>query len=325
MQTLATDFDDAERGTEQATFSTWLYRIVKGSFGSLSMEELKTYQEVLELVYKTITYEKNGMRYYSSRYHHAMVESNIRKAFCEGRSFQTKGEQIPQKASLLNIANFTSVIYTETPSSYYPSQDVVERIILDDKGKLKMKPSVEAAILALEADDNAENQKLAKTLRTQNSAHPQKERSFHYLPYCTDSSFEQIFLAEVLTFSEITSCGLEVYYNGDRAMTEFKIKCYKKSGKQWRYIGMYTPDFLIIQRKDDAIYRILIAETKGKIYANDPEFQDKKTFVEAQFTSFNNKAFGYERFEYLYLEDTLSEHDRLQKTHEKICEFFGVV
>ena len=60
------------------------------------------------------------------------------------------------------------------------------------------------------------------------SSHPNKNRSFHYLPYRTDSGFEQTFLREVLSFDIIEELGLEVYYNGDRAMTEFKIKCYKK-------------------------------------------------------------------------------------------------
>ena len=41
--------------------------------------------------------------------------------------------------------------------------------------------------------------------------------------------------------------------------------------------------------------------------------------------SFQNRimpAYGYERFDYLYLEDTMPEKDRLTQTHQKICEFF---
>lgn len=91
---------------------------------------------------------------------------------------------------------------------------------------------------------------------------------------------------------EIESIGLEVYYNGDRAMTEFKIKCYKRSGQKWIYVGMYTPDFLIIQRKNGKIHKAIIVETKGKIYANDPVFRDKRTFMEQEFSKHNNKAFG---------------------------------
>ena len=150
----------------------------------------------------------------------------------------------------------------------------------------------------------------------------QKDRSFHYLPYHTASPFEQDFLNEVLTFPEVEGLGLEVYYNGDRALTEFKIKCYRNSGGRWEYVGMYTPDFLILQRKDGVIHKVMIAETKGKIYASDPKFKDKRTFMETEFLRQNNAAFGYERFEYLYLEDSMPERERLALTHKKICEFF---
>ena len=322
METQNIKVDDAERGTEQATFTTWLHRIVRGGFGSLTMQELNAHVAALDELYRTVTYEKDGLRYYSSRYDHAAVEANIRKAFCEKRSFITKEELIPEEASLLNIANFTPVVHTDTPTDYYPKQDVVERIVLDDKGKLKMKPAIEAAILALEADDSEHNRQLAALMRKQNSSHPQKNHSFHYLPYRTDSSFEQKFLEEVLIFDEIERLGLEVYYNGDRAMTEFKIKCYKRIGSGWRYVGMYTPDFLIIQRRDGKIHKAIVTETKGRIYANDPVFTEKRAFMETEFSKYNNEAFGYERFDYLYLEDTMSESDRIQKTHEKICEFF---
>jgi len=120
-------------------------------------------------------------------------------------------------------------------------------------------------------------QQVLEILRRQIVSHPQEDRSFHYLPYCTDSGFEQTFLKEVLPLPEVERFGLEVYYNGDRAMTEFKIKCYKSTEHGWSYIGMYTPDFLIIQCKD------------GKIY----------------------------------LEDSMPDNERIIKTHDKICEFFG--
>lgn len=322
MKTMNIKVDDVERGTEQATFATWLHRIARGSFGTLTMSDLKAHTEVLDSVYRTVTYEKDDVRYYSSHYDHAMVEANIRKAFCEKRAYITKEELLPEEASLLNIANFTSVVHTDTPADYYPKQDIVERIVLDDKGKLKMKPAIEAAILALEADNSEHNRQLAAVMRKQNSSHPQKDHSFHYLPYRTDSNFEQTFLEEVLAFDEIERMGLEVYYNGDRAMTEFKIKCYKRINSSWRYVGMYTPDFLIIQRRDGKIHKAIVTETKGKIYATDPTFTEKRDFMETEFSKYNNHAFGYERFDYLYLEDTLSESERIQITHEKICEFF---
>lgn len=105
-------------------------------------------------------------------------------------------------------------------------------------------------------------------------------------------------------------------------MTEFKIKCYKQNAGKWSYVGMYTPDFLIIKRKNGKIYKAIIVETKGEIYANDPKFKDKRSFMEFYFSKQNNATFGYERFNYLYLEDTLPKKDRLILTYQKICEFF---
>ena len=319
LENLGTDVDDTERGTERAIFSQWLYSLARSSFGTLSLERLSEYQDILRSVFETITYESEGARYFSSKYDRPLTEVNIRKAFCEKRTYETRSERIPEEASLLNIANFSPVIYTNSEDDYYPPRNVVENIVLDDKGKFKVKSDILSTIQTLEEDGDLE---MAERLKKRYSPHPQKDRSFHYLPYHTDSDFEQIFLRDVLPLREVEELDLEVYYNGDRAMTEFKIKCYKAAGHGWAYIGMYTPDFLIIQRRDGRIHKALIVETKGKIYANDPTFKDKKAFVESEFLRQNNAAFGYERVEYLYLEDTMPENERLLKTHEKICEFF---
>ncbi len=91
----------------------------------------------------------------------------------------------------LDIKNFTSEIFNDKPNNYYPAQSMVENIILDDKGKLKLDPKIEEAISLLEKSGNVN---MAATLRTQNTSHINKDRSFHYLPYHTDSSFEQTFL-----------------------------------------------------------------------------------------------------------------------------------
>ena len=319
MQDLGIAVDDSERGNESASFNAWLYRIIKGSFGFVTMEQLRPYAEALNSIFEQITYTKDGIRYYSSKYNHALIEANIRKAFCDQCSFSTREELIPEEANLLNIANFSSIVQIEKPEDYYPDTKAVENIMLDDKGKLKIKPEIEIAIKALEESGNAG---MAEALRKQNSSHPQKDRSFHYLPYRTDSVFEQTFLREVLGLDDIATLDLEVYYNGDRAMTEFKIKCYKNAGGKWSYVGIYTPDFLIIKRKDGKIHKAIIVETKGDIYKNDPTFKDKRTFMETEFAKKNNEAFGYERFDYLYLEDTLSDGDRIILTHKKIKEIF---
>ena len=319
METHTIQVDDEERGTIPATFPAWLMDIVKGSFGTLTMAQLKPHEDELRVLFDAITYERDCSRYYSSKYDRRMVEANVRKAFCDCRSFTTTEELIPQESSLLNIANFTATVSTTTPEDYYPKQDLVERIIQDDKGKLKVDAKTQQMLELAEATGNTS---ILELLRKQNSSHPQKNRSFHYLPYRTDSYFEQTFLDQVLAMTEVENMDLEVYYNGDRAMTEFKIKCYKGDAGAWRYVGMYTPDFLIVKRKDGKIHKAIIVETKGAIYANDPTFKDKRSFMEREFTRQNNKAFGYERFEYLYLEDSFPEAERIRMTHEKICAFF---
>ena len=319
MSPQAIHVEDIERGTVPATFSTWLMDIVKGSFGTLSMAQLKPHEDTLHTLFNTITYEQDDSRYYSSKFDRRIVEANVRKAFCDRRNFTTTEELIPQESDLLKITNFTSTVSTIMPEKYYPSQALVERIILDDKGKLKLDKNVQKMIELAEATGNTT---VLELLRKQSSSHPQKNRSFHYLPYHMDSSFEQTFLAQVLAMSEVENLDLEVYYNGDRSLTEFKIKCYKRIAGAWKYVGMYTPDFLIVKRKDGKIHRAIIVETKGGIYANDPTFKDKRSFMEQEFTKQNNKAFGYNRFEYLYLEDSFPEADRIRLTHEMICVFF---
>ena len=319
METHSTEVDDTEYGTKLASFNAWLYGIVKSSFETLSMQELSKYSKELKVIFDRITYEKDGNRYYSSKCNIRLIEANIRKAFCDKCDFKTKEELIPEEASLLNISNFTSEIHTDTIDSYYPDEKVVENIILDDNGKLKAdSKTMQLYKLAEETRNTA----ILDTLRKQITSHPQKDRSFHYLPYHTDSSFEKVFLEEILSLKDIEDLNLEVYYNGDRGMTEFKIKCYKKTNGKWAYIGLYTPDFLIIKRKDGKIHKAIIVETKGKIYANDPTFKDKRLFMEKEFAKQNNSAFGYERFDYLYLEDSLPENERIVLTHKKIKDFF---
>ena len=119
--------------------------------------------------------------------------------------------------------------------------------------------------------------------------------SFNYIPYRMDSSLEQNALSDMLKMSELA--GLEVYFNG-----------YQNEKLQSFYVqtprGVYTPDFLIIKRKSNKKYqnknkkgeieKILIVETKGKLYYNE-EFRQKESFVKQDFIKYNPN-FSYECF-----------------------------
>ncbi|MEK7663876.1 MAG: DEAD/DEAH box helicase family protein [Patescibacteria group bacterium] len=118
-----------------------------------------------------------------------------------------------------------------------------------------------------------------------NTIDPQ-DISFNYTPYKMDSSFEQNALEEMLKMKELSN--LEVYFNGykDKQLQSFWIQTPK---------GVYTPDFLILKKdKKKKIEKVLIAETKGKIYYGD-EFKQKEHFVKNEFIS-QNKNFKYTSF-----------------------------
>ena len=308
-------------GTDKiiANYNAWLYNIAKGGFGLIAdfMKLLQPYDAVLKELFAKITITEDGVTYFNPAYRLDLINANIRKAFYAKRTFKSSEELIPEDARLLKVENFTSTVSTDTPDIFYPDQKMVQKIVDADNGNTLSEKELETIKMLESIGQKA----MADQLRSEKSV-PHKDQSYHYLPYRTDSSFEQLFLEEVLQLDCVNSLNLEVYYNGDRALTEFKIRCYKKTGSYWKYIGTYTPDFLIIQRKVGTIHRAIIVETKGGIYANDPTFKDKKAFVESTFLQKNNEAFKYNRFEYLYLEDSYSEQQRINETATAIKNFF---
>ena len=327
LECVNTQVDSSEHGSEPADFNQWLYRISKESFGNISIRDLLAQADALAKIFETITYKSEaGNQHFSSHYNVSEVNANIRKAFYDKRVLKVTDELIGEKAELVHINNkmtFSPIEIAKTDEpKYYPEKQKVENIHREDNGEVLIDDKTQNAIAALEAAGQTD---MADSLRIQNSSDANKDISYHYMPYRVDSSFESKFLAEVLTLQSVKDNKLEVYYNGDGQFTEFRIDCYKQNDKkQWGYIGKYTPDFLIIKRDGkDKIHKALIVETKGEIYATDEKFKSRKTFVESKFLKANNNKFGYKRFDYLYLEDTLSETERITKTNEIITSFFN--
>ena len=161
----------------------------------------------------------------------------------------------------------------------------------------------------------------ASVLQQPSDPHPERRQTYHYLPYRFDSGLERHFLSqEVMPL--IKEKALEVYFNGDDTLTEFKINCYSKSGNNWRYIGKYVPDFLLLSRNEQKqIDKVIIIETKGEGFA--AKFKDRLDFM-SEFVKKNNDKFGYQRFDFLYLEDTITPEQRRQKTFAAIKNFFNV-
>lgn len=325
LQRTSTITDDSEHGSEITSYNQWLYSIAKESLGFLTIHQLNRQQDALKAIFKTITYtDAEGVTRFSSHYNIARVNASIRKAFYEKRILSIQEDLIDTDASLLHIQDGTRFSPIEVLKSkekdFIPGKEKVESIIKDDRGEGSIPPQIQAVIKALE---DAGMREEAENYRAQYSSDPNKDRSYHYLPYHVDSSFESLFLSEVLTQQCVREHGLEVYYNGDGQFTDFRIDCFKKNAHgQWKYIGRYTPDFLIIKRQDDRIHKVLIVETKGSLYAQDEAFRDRRAFVEGQFLRQNEEKFGYRRFDYLYLEDSLSDSERINTTNDIINRFF---
>lgn len=312
--------DKTERGNVLANYNIWLNDLLKESFGSISYEAVAPFHAQLQRAFDMVTYVRDGLRYFSSQYDLSVFNAHIRKAFYDKRSFETQEELIPEEASLLRVENFQPIVKTTKADDYYPGQEVVERIINEDKGKLKLSAKQLHEIEVLESIGYTD---MAESIRVKAQPYPMKDKTFHYLPYHTDSNFEQIFLSEVLKVDAVKQNDLEVYYNGDETLTEFRIKCYERRGNRYNYIGIYTPDFLLIQRKIGKIYKALIVETKGKLYSRDPVFAKKRQFTETDFLQKNNELFGYKKFDYLYLEDSMTDKERIIKTIVELQSFFS--
>ncbi|VTY11744.1 Type III restriction enzyme, res subunit [uncultured Prevotella sp.] len=305
------------------TFNSWLYLICKESFGTLFMAQLKKYATALQTIFDTITETRNGIYFLKGEYNQMAVRSNVRKAFIPHRSIDVKEEVIPETAKLLQMKNFKSIINVNDTSKYTPEEHDVLEIIEADKVEKPLKAEIQAIIdklktlgyqeqpirVLLENPDNYES--------TESNIN---NKTYHYLPYRFDSSFEKDYFSDSLQ-TIIRNKQLEFYFNGDKNLTEFKIRCYKKHGKYWSPLGNYTPDFLVISRDEqDAIKQILIIETKGEGFA--AKFAERRQFMEEEFVKLNNERFGYNRFSFLYIEDTMTPTEQDEKTINAINQFF---
>lgn len=304
---------------EYISFRQWLYLITKESFRMLTLKNLKKYENILKNIFERITVkDEMGNTRYDNHYDQDNIRSLIRKAFVPKRDFSVKEEIIPCEASLLQIERLVSPISVQDDKPFFPSQDIVKAIMnWDANAQNKALSPEELALIE-------KMKKMGYPVPELTDPHPERKQTYHYLPYRFDSGLErEFFIDSVLPILKEYKSQLEIYFNGDDTLTDFKIDCYKQVNKEWIYIGKYVPDFLLLKRKDDgSIQQIIIIETKGEGYA--AKFADRRQFMETEFIHKNNKCFGYERFRFLYLEDTLTKEEREKKTIKAIKEFFNI-
>ena len=304
---------------EYISFRQWLYQIVKESFRTLVLENLKEHEVILKKIFERITLkDEMGNTRYDNRYDHDSIRSLIRRAFVPKRDFSVKEEIVPCEASLLQIERLVSPVFVQDDKPFFPSQEDVKTIVdWDANAQNKVLSPEELALIE-------KMKKMGYPMPEPTDPYPERGQTYHYLPYRVDSGLEREFFKDsVLPILKSYQSQLEIYFNGDDTLTDFKIDCYKQTGREWRYIGKYVPDFLLLKRNEDgSIHRIIIIETKGEGFA--AKFADRRQFMETEFIHKNNDCFGYERFRFLYLEDTLTKEEREKKTIKAIKDFFNI-
>jgi len=324
-----------EAGIAFANYHQWVFEIRRHSFGLISETELQAYEPELKKIFETVTYIKDNQRLFNELYDVYLIQSKIRVAFSIKRDLQTHAEVIPKEAELLIASKLTKV---EKNPKLFPGTDDIKKILQLDRTN----ENVEVDMTEVQKAYNImkevlEAQGLGNMVMTYESFKQEKEfspvvksknKSFHYLPYNFgaggSSSFEIATLQKALQLSDLQKKDLEIYYNGERGLTEFVINCFAKEGKYWKNIGRYTTDFLVVKRTaKDKIHKALLIETKGAVYAQDKVFQKKKNYVETEFLKLNQEKFGYQRFEFLYLEDSNDISANIIKLNSKLNEFFN--
>lgn len=304
---------------EKISYNKWLLNISKESFGFVTMNMLKEYDKELKNIYKNITIDENTL---NMTYNHKLINNLIRKAFYDKRKMTIKKEEVPTSASILSIQDIP-LINLDNKELQFPNDDITSKVLIRDKNgdtKINFDKLSKEQLLDL-VKNNPEvllNKNKDDVLELK-----MKDKTFHYIPYVfNQSSFEKTFLEKVLSLNRFTSNNLEIYYNGDHNIASFRIECYKTENKVLKKVGLYTPDFLIIRRdNDNKIDKVLIIETKGKGYKEQSEFIDRRNYIEKEFIKFNNKKFGYNKFDYLYIEDTLTDSQIVSKLNDKLYEF----
>ena len=318
-----------EYGTEQAVFNDWLLQLMRDSFGVLNLKLLQPHFETLKSIFETVTYTKNNTQRWNFIFDIKDVDKHIRLAFIPLKEIQYDIETVPHTAEWIKLGNLKPV---EETADLFPKRQEQEQILnLDAQGKDAIGITPEVITNAQRAVDAFQSMGITKTvddilkdLAPISTVLKNKRRTLHYTPYnFVQSNFERQLVEKTLEFDFLDKHNLELYFNGDRAVSDFQIECFdKNSSGRYVRIGNYTPDFLMLQREQNnhKIKKILIIETKGGIYGH--EFKRKRRFMEEDFVRENEARYGFKRFDFLYLEDTDPLSNNIAKLEKTIKTFF---
>lgn len=318
-----------EGETAPVSYHQWLLRISKESMGMLKPSDFQPCEERLRQLFEQASEQnpEDGLRYLRADIDQQRLRALIRRCFAPERTIETRKDTLRREASILKVENLTSPLVVESDRNFFPDQSIVHKIIHDDQSHPTEDEETKKARGYLEYLRNMNLpgvedmiKKVEEQVEGRGKNVSVRDKTYHYIPYHFDSNFEISYFSDQL-LSIVGNKPLEVYFNGDDTLTDFRIACYSHRGDDWHYIGCYVPDFLMLSRKEDGtIDRVLIIETKGEGFA--PLFRERRDFMSQEFVRLNNDKFGYRRFDFLYIEDTMTVNEQSTVTLQKIKDFF---
>lgn len=334
---------------ETAEFADWLRTVCSESAGSVQLEQLLAHLSALQEIFDALTEPdprthqwpdaQVQLRRYQTLAPQAQVRSLVRQAFWPLRRYTSEVEALPESAQLLLLQAGALPAHTPDHPKLYPSaldtQSIVQADAQHHRGTdlaANAEQEMQQARAALQAAGLAE---MASALpsRAPAPAVQAKEQSFHYLPYdFAQSGLELGLLVELLKFEAFRASGLEIYYNGARHLTEFRIECFAQSAAQrWQRIGTYTPDFLLLSRYQNAaqrgqVHKVLIIEAKGAGFAEQSAYTQRRDFVKNDFLRINNDKFNYLRFDFVQIDEPANKDyvSSAQALRRHASQFFGL-
>ena len=321
----ATSYEHADlrHGTKPVSYRKWKHDLLSEAGPVPSrLEEYASSAEgdaALSALFETLAEVIDGTTFYAPGYDQAKARSIVRSLFYPRREMRVEIEEVND----ITFASFVDEgslkpVHGVPRDEFFPDEQRESEVLAGDKSKIP--DNLQAAYDALIAAGHAE---IASNMLAGQGYAPVVDNTYQYIPYRFDSPFEQAFYQMVMGLDTVEELGLEVYYNGDNAVADFRIDCYKKAGGTWRKVGKYTPDFLIIRRIDGAIDKILIVETKGLGYSRERGFVERREFMEQVFIPQNNARFGRKRFDYRVLTDNFGSGELRQMTEDLLHECFG--
>lgn len=320
------------------TFTEWFYLILKEGTHFPDEAMLLEYEPQLRRIFSSVSIEREDGRYLSAEYDHEAIREAVRKAFLTVRTAEYRREEIRRDAHIMVIRHNGETeeindnrrladFQPADENKYFPNQQTVKEIVNADGHSQNLTDEEQKKVQTLrnlgmnEEADIVEQTFLARRQLSPDARH--KDATYQYLPYRFDSDLEKIFFRDILP--SVQEQHLEMYFNGDEQFTSFIIKPYKVKGDSWEALQQYVPDFLVLSRREDgSIDRVLIIETKGKLYAD--SFKDKHDYMTGTFLELNRDREGLPQFDFLYLEADKENKNLPQleaKARETIKTFFN--